>query len=113
MSAIFKKLNIEWKGETVKVTPTFRMINDIEESVNLALMANRISTGDIRFSHVAMLYSLLLKHGGLNVTPDEVYSEMFTGYQDGMSIAIASVSAALDAFYPQSESQEDLKKNQN
>ena len=116
MSQIYKTINIEWKGETVRVTPTFKLINAVEDEINLVLLARRLSDGDIRFSHVATLYSLLLKAGGERVGANEVYQAMFSGREDdeqAISNALNAANQALEAFYPQSESNQAEKKSQD
>lgn len=115
MSAVYKNIVIEWKDEKVSIKPTFELINSIEDKVNLALMAQRLNSRDIRFSHVATLFAELLKAGGERVTGNDVYGAMFSGKEGDegtISAAIQAVNLALEAFYPQSESQADLKKSQ-
>jgi len=55
-----------------------RMIDKIEEDINLMLMFNRFNQGDVRFAHVAKLISILLNSAGAKVTQDEVWEGMFS-----------------------------------
>lgn len=110
MSSIFQEIEIDWRGETYHVTPTMKLINRIENDVSLSRLALRAQKGDVPLSHVALVFSHLLKAGGCNTSDEEVYSAMFGGEDNGVIMDV--INTALTAFYPSTESGDDLKKSQ-
>lgn len=82
MAAIFKQVTIPWKGENHPVTANMAVINRIENNVSLAVLGNRMQEGNIPISHYSAVLGELLRHGGVKVTNEDVYHEMFHGDAD-------------------------------
>ena len=78
MSAIFDEVTIDWRGNTYTVTPTYRMIQRIEQTVSIAGVSARLQEGNPPLSHVAEIVGVLLQNAGAKATADEVYEVMLT-----------------------------------
>ena len=108
MSAIFEEVTITWgvddDGNAVEytVTPTYRMIQLIEQRVSIAGISNRIMNGEPPISHMAEVISILLRHAGARVSPDEVYEAIMTTDNPDMMHDLATV--VVTAFVPQKKS---------
>lgn len=91
---IYPEITIEWAGEEYSVTPTFRVINKIEQSVNLATIgSSTMNDGAPRLSNLAVIYAALLNSVGVNVGADEVYAAMY-GANDGAGLTQAEIIQA-------------------
>ena len=81
--AINKTLEINWDGVQYDVHVTMRLIDRIEEDLNLMLMVKQCTTGDVRFSHAALLVGILLRSAGAqNASQEQVFEAMFSGEGD-------------------------------
>ena len=114
MAAIFEEVTITWgtdeDGEPVEytVTPTYRMVQQIEQRVSIAGMANRIANGEPPISHMAEVLSTLLRGAGADASPDDVYAELMTTDDSDALGELASV--VMTAFVPQKKSGSPAKK---
>ena len=108
MSAIFEEVTITWgtddDGEPVEytVTPTYRMIQQIEQRVSIAGMSSRIINGDPPVSHMAEVIAILLRNAGAKVSPDDVYAELMTSDDPEAMTRMAEI--IITAFVPQKKS---------
>jgi len=75
--SINKTLKMSWEGTEYDISITMRLIDKIEEEINLMKMVERATTGDVRFSHAAKLIALLLQSAGCAVTTEEVFQGVF------------------------------------
>ena len=80
--AINKTLVLTWNDVDYDIHMTMRLIDRIEEDINLMKMVERASTGDVRFAHAANLISILLKSAGCLATQEEVFEGMFGGDEE-------------------------------
>lgn len=113
MASIFQEIEIEWDGETYTVTPTMRLINKIENEVSLAKLAYRAQSGDVPMSHVATVFAHLLKAGGCeDISSEKVWYAMNLGGEMSVEKTMDILNVTLSAFYPKTESSDDLKKSQ-
>lgn len=100
MAAVYSDVEIEWAGEKYTVTPTYSMIQAIEQHVSIAGTAGRIARGDPPVSHMAFIVAYLLRAAGAkDVKPDDVYAEMTTGMDSETFSALATV--VVSGFVPQ------------
>lgn len=76
MAAVFKTVEIDWKGKTYKVTPTMRLLNAIEQDISLSRLAQRLASGDMPLSHIATVVAAFLESAGANVSADDLYGAM-------------------------------------
>lgn len=97
MAAIGKTVTLGWQGKEYEVQVTMRLINRIEEDVNLLKLAMALSRGDVPTSHVATVFSHLLTAAGAEATPDDVWSAMFG---DEATDVITAATLALECVFP-------------
>lgn len=95
MSTVFKPVVIKWRGEEYEIVANMRVINAIENDVNLAKLATRVAAGDPPLSQIATVYTHLLNAAGASVSSDDVYAEMY-----GSGDVIGAACVALEAVYP-------------
>lgn len=100
MAAIYQEVELTWQDETYTVTPTYRMIQKIEQRYSIAGMAARIVNGDPPLSHIAEVVSILLTAAGAkNASPEAVY-ENITVEPDADHVGTLC-TLILTAFVPQ------------
>ena len=102
MAAVFEEVTITWDGEEHVVTPTYKMVNQIEQRVSLVALANRIANGEPPVSHMAEVLAVLLRNAGVQVSPDDVYAELMNTEDPEAFTQIAHV--ILTAFVPSKKS---------
>ena len=100
MAAIFRKVILEYQGKEYTITPTMRLINDIEQDISLSRLAQRLATGDPPLSHVATVVACLLRGAGAKCTDEEVYQELMTG---DVQAVRAMAGAVIEAVFPESK----------
>lgn len=98
MAAIFREVQMEWRGETYTVTPTYLLVQEIEQRVSIASLASRITAGDVPLSHIAFVVAKLLAAAGAKVLPEDVYQDLAT-VADVKTIR-QIVSIVMTAFVP-------------
>lgn len=108
MAAIFEEVTITWgtdeDGEPVEytVTPTYKMVQQIEQRISIAGMAGRIAAGEPPVSHMAEVLSILLRSAGADASPDDVYAELMTTDDTESLGELANV--VMTAFIPSKKS---------
>jgi hypothetical protein len=96
--AIFRDVVLTWKGVDYTVTPSMRLMRSIEMGdISLTDIAVRAASGRPPVSHLAYVISKMLQSSGLNVSEDEVYSEIMGGKDEEIGKLFA---ATLTAFMP-------------
>lgn len=99
MAAIFDEVTLTWDGEEYTVTPTYRMIQHIEQTVSIAGMANRIASGDPPMSHITFVIAYLLRSAGAKgVNPEDVYEHVMSTMDPDEVHEMATV--VMTAFVP-------------
>lgn len=98
MAAIYEPVTIHWDGKEWEVTPTYRMIQKLEQHVSIAGLAARLEEGQPPISHIAYVISFLLSQAGKPVSADEVYAAMVTDLDADQMQEFAAV--AVSAFVP-------------
>lgn len=100
MAAIYQEVELHWRGQAYKVTPTYAMIQQIEQKVSISSTALRLANGDTPVSHVAEIAAhLLYSAGAKDASPDAVYAEMMTDMAPEQVGSFASV--IISGFVPQ------------
>lgn len=100
MTAIYQEVELQWRGKTWTVTPTYRLIQQIEQDVSIAGVGARIAKGEPPLSHVAHIVAMLLRAAGCrDVTGAEVYAVLMSDMPEEQLIGFAEV--VLSAFVPQ------------
>ena len=110
MSAINKTLKIKFKGVDHSIKMSMAMIDAIEDEMNLVAFINRLNKGDVRLSHAAKLFAIILIQSGVKTSQEDVYTAMFTGEDDNVKGVIEACSAIISAIFPESEVTTAAKK---
>lgn len=96
--AVFRDMTITWRGTDYTVTPTLRLMRQIESgNISFTAMAARVSAGEPPISHVTAALTKLLQAAGATVTEDDVYDELWNGEPASVQHLVTSV---LLAFSP-------------
>jgi hypothetical protein len=101
--AILKTVELAWHGKPYSVDVTMALINRIEDDVNLMKLAQRIGRNDPPLSHIAVVFSHLLRAAGCKeqCTPEEVWAGMFAdGENTTAQDVISAASLALRCVFP-------------
>jgi len=98
MAALYEAVTIEWDGKEWEVTPTYRMVQKLEQNVSIAGLAARLEEGQPPISHIAYVIAFLLTQAGKPVSADDVYAAMVTDLDPSQMQSLASV--AVSAFVP-------------
>jgi hypothetical protein len=103
MSAIYKTIEIEFKGESYKIRPTFDFINSLEEGyeINLLRAIQDVATQSLSISKCAKIVTCALSFAGVKVTPQDVLEEY--GTFSGQIIKIAADVILACNYNPVSE----------
>jgi len=109
MAAIYEEVRINWDGEEYKITPTYRMIQQIEQNISIAGVSARIASGNPPISHMAEIIAILLRNAGAKVSPDKVYEVMLTEMTDKEIGDMTSI--IMSAFVPRSKNSDSPGKN--
>ncbi len=76
---INKVITLTWRGEEYDVVMSMLLVDRIENKINLMQLADQCARGDVRYSHVANLLSIILNHAGAKTTQEKVFNGMFGG----------------------------------
>ena len=99
MTVIVKNLKIGWLGKEYQVALSFELANKIEQDINLQRFAEQASMNDVRWTDAAIIFTHIFNHAGVNVTPQEVFSEMFGGDIDAAE-ARDTIVEIVSMFFP-------------
>lgn len=97
---VFRDVTIVWKGNEHVVTPTMRIMRQIETNgISLTDIAVRASQGCAPISHIAHVLSVLLATAepAVKVDEEDIYTVLVGGDQ---TVVTALVTATLSAFTP-------------
>lgn len=78
---MFAPVELKWRDEVAKIPPgkILGAIACVEEHVTLSELATEAQTGRLRMVRVARAFGSVLRYAGLQVTDDEVYTELYGG----------------------------------
>jgi len=114
MTAIYEEVIITWgvddDGNPVQynVTPTYKLIQKIEQKYSISGISARIINGDPPVSHMAEIIAIMLRHAGANVSAEDVYVELVSTEDADYIFDLAHV--ILTAFVPQKKEQSSQQK---
>lgn len=96
----WRSVDMEWKGKTYTVTPTFDLLSRIEKRGDLSIMrvtADAVS-GNPQATKMALILAMLLREGGAeDVSVDEIAASIMRGKNK----AAALYHAVQEALIPQ------------
>lgn len=100
MSAVFRELVLNWKGNEHRVKPTMAILNRIEnDDISLSVLAYRIASGKPPLSQLATVIAHFLNAAGVkDVTSQDVYVEIMNGDK---KIVGDMAAALMIAVFPQ------------
>lgn len=102
--SVNKTIKLNWQGKTYPLMLTMGMIDQIDEQINIMTMVRRCSTGDIRFSHAAKFFAILLNLAGAKeVTQQDVFDALFTDDEHGPVELVNAINEILFAMFPQTK----------
>lgn len=106
--AVFRELGIELAGETYYVTPSMRVLRQIENDVSIPRLAWGVSNGQPQTSHLAFVLTKLLHtaDNGRSMSETDVYAEICQLNGDDL---ISVWNAVLEAVSPQPKKKETPK----
>ena len=110
MAAINKNIKLNYDGKEINVKVNMQMIDAIENELNLMQFLQRLTKNDIRMSHAAKLFAVILRESGENVTNEEVYMAMMSGEQDDVNSIVQACSYVMEAIFVKDEEADDTKK---
>lgn len=80
MAAIYQEIELEWGGRTYNLTPTYRVIQQVEQRISLASLVHRMSRGEPPFSQLADLLSAVLRAAGCrdeSADPEAIHAMLY------------------------------------
>ena len=99
--AINKRIQLTWKDQQYDVLMTMRLIEKVEEHLNLSRMVSDCSAGDLKVSHAARLIATLLEHAGAKVTTEEIWEDIFSGGDFSPTAMVETVTAIMGTIFPE------------
>ena len=99
--AINKRINLVWKEKTYDILMTMRLIEKIEEHLNLSRMVSDCSTGDLKVSHASRLIATILESAGAEVTSEEIWEDIFGGGDFSPTAMVETVTAIMSTIFPE------------
>lgn len=80
---------------------TMRLVERIEEYINLSRMVSDCSSGDLKVSHASRLIATILESAGCEVTADEIWEDIFSGGDFEPSDMVELVTNILGTIFPE------------
>ena len=99
--AINKRISLVWKDKPYDVLMTMRLIERIEEHINLSRMVSDCSTGNLKVSHASRLIAIILESGGAKVTTEEIWEDIFCGGDFSATEMVETITAILSTIFPE------------
>lgn len=98
---VFQPVKITWKGVEYTIAPSRMMkcIAIIEDIATLPFLSKCMATGEMPYAKIAMAFAAVLQYAGASVSAEDVYAEMFKGY-DRRAMAGATLLTLLTMMFP-------------
>lgn len=111
MASIYKTVNITWQGVKYEITPSFALINYVENNgVSIAGIAAELGTNAFKITNVARMVCLFLRSEGAEVDDEAVYQEM-TKSTDTVASSLLIAADLVNACFPQNQTTEEAAKS--
>ena len=98
--AFNERVKLNWKGDEYSVLMTMRIVEEIEESLNLSKMVMDCGSGNLKVSHASRLIAIILEKSGCDVTAEEIWEEIFSGGDVDPVEMTNMVTLILGAIFP-------------
>ena len=107
--ALRAEVELSWHGVKYPLLVTMEVIDRVDDKINIGKLLSRHLDGDVRHSHSARFFSLMLNEAGASTTQEEVYDEMFS--KEGVSLMDVKNfnEILLSACYSDSKKKEEQK----
>jgi hypothetical protein len=107
--SINKVIKFKWFDDSYSLKITMDVIDRLDDELDLLIMAGKCQSGNISLPKSARLLSFLLTEAGKEITPDEVYSELFQGLGDLTELRDLLL-AVFTAIFPEPKKKSASKK---
>jgi hypothetical protein len=78
MAAIYEEVVVEWEGVEYKLTPTYRLVQRVEQHLSIFSMLIRLDAGESRLSELARLLTFALQEVGCKgVSEEDINARMY------------------------------------
>jgi hypothetical protein len=102
MAPIYKEITLEWKGKTYSITPTYAMIQNVEQTLSLAALLHRLDNNP-PLSQLADLLALVLGIAGCTdpeLTGENLNQIFYHGSDEDREVLSEAASMVLFALVP-------------
>lgn len=104
MAPIYREITLEWGGKSYTVTPTYALIQQLEQRLSLASLLNRTLGGNPPLSQLADLTAMCLQAAGCkdeDATAESINAELYSE-ENAEALTKGAVNILL-ALLPQKE----------
>ena len=102
MAPVYREIELEWDGKTYTVTPTYALIQQVEQRLSLASLLERTMGGHPPLSQLADLLAMCLRAAGCqdkDATAENINAEIYNG-ANAQALTVGA-TAILLALLPQ------------
>ena len=94
--SVFQPVTFEWKGDdyTIPADKVLPIIADVESIITFVELAAALDSGTkVPLATLSMVYGMVLRYAGADVSDDECYEAMFgdTGQNSNMAMAMQTL----------------------
>jgi hypothetical protein len=107
MAVVYREVVIEWGGREVRISPSYRVIQQVEQKLSLAALLHRVSRGEPPFSQLADLLAMALQSSGCRAEAEEINASMYA--QGAAGDLVSKATEVLLAMLPQQEGEQKGK----
>ncbi len=98
MTSINKEpVKLEFGGKVYQIKPSFRVIDNIEQRIGLAVIANRLQSGDVRVGDLAWIIHSALVSSGVSALDYDACGDLILGEKGGIAKASLFASRLVEA----------------
>ena len=103
--SVFREITITWKGREYPIQPSLKTLRTLEMmKISVFSVAENVQSGSYPFASIATIAGVLLRSAGVDVSDDEIFSEIRKTLRNGNAQPVVEMMAAiLIAFSPAEE----------
>lgn len=102
MPPVYREVELTWGDRTYTVTPTFRLIQQIEQRVSVSAVLGSIANGTPKMSLLSEVVADLLRFGGCkDASAEDIYASLLSPEGSGAIQGICT--AIMLAFIPEAQ----------
>ncbi len=99
MAPVYREITLEWGGETYTVTPTYALIQQVEQRLSLASLLERTMSGRPPLSQLADLLAMCLRAAGCkdkDATAENINAELYSEVNaEALTVGATNILLAL------------------